>query len=115
MVTGIQLVGIIFGLVLTYFTFLHYKRDEFSLKEFLGWQAIWVCFLAITLFPNTFYSFNSDLGILRPLDLYTILGFIVVMSITFYNYVNVDRLRKQLEKAIRDLALKDFKQDQSKK
>lgn len=110
MVSGIQIVGAIFGLLVSYFTFLHWKRREFTFREFLGWEAIWVGFIAATLFPNSFSIFLGNLGVLRLLDLFSIIGFILVLSITFYTYVGLDRLRKKLEKAIRDLALSGLSQ-----
>ena len=108
MVSGIQVIGAVFGLALSYFTFLHFKRREFTLREFVGWQALWAFFMLVPLFPRAFAIFAGSLGALRPLDLFSVLGFIVVLSISFYTYVNVDRLRRSLEKTIRDLALKDL-------
>ena len=114
MVSGIQIIGIFFGLILTYFTYLHFKREEFSVWEFLGWEVVWVLFILIALFPGKFGQYSGDLGAIRPMDLFTVLGFIVVLSIAFYTYINVDRLRKRLEKAIRDLALQDLKEEKKK-
>jgi hypothetical protein len=115
MVSGIQVLGTLFGLVLSYFTFLNYKRHEFTLREFLCWEALWVCFIAITLFPVRLFALSSELGAIRPLDLFSVFGFFVVLSISFYNYVNIDRLRKQLEKSVRDIALADYRAEGSKK
>ncbi len=108
MVSGIQILGIIFGLVISYFTFLHFKRGQFTLREFIGWEILWVVFMLTTIFVQSFQPFTSDLGAVRLFDLIVALGFIVVLSISFYTYVCVDILRKNLEKAIRDLALDDF-------
>jgi len=114
MVSGIQLLGILFGLVQSYFTFLHFKRREFTIREFIGWEAVWVSFVVITLFPQPFATFAVGFGVIRPLDLFIILGFIVTLSISFYTYVNVDKLRKQFEKAVRDLALIESEVSQKK-
>jgi len=104
--SGLQLIGLIFTFVQAYFTFLHFKRGEFTLRECLGWMSIWLVFGAVTLFPEFFKVVAGNFGALRPLDFFTILGFIVILSISFYTYVSVDRLRKSLEKAVRELALK---------
>jgi len=108
MVSGVQLIGIFFGLITSYFTFLHYKRHEFTVREFIGWEVVWISFVAITLFPQPFANVAPMFGVVRPLDLFIILGFIVVLSISFYTYVNLDRLRKRMEKAVRDLAIQDM-------
>ena len=111
MVSGIQLVGILFSLLASYFSFLNYKRQEFTLRELLGWEIVWVGFLLSTLFPNALNIFLPGFGVLRSFDLLSIIGFILVLSISFYTYINVDRLRKKLEKAIRDLALNHFEEE----
>ncbi|MFA6082423.1 MAG: DUF2304 domain-containing protein [Patescibacteria group bacterium] len=113
MVSGIQIIGVLFGLVLSYFTYLAYKRTQFTIREYLGWQTIWVCFVLVTLYPNMFQVFSSNLGTARAFDLFSVLGFTVVLGISFYTYVNLDRLRKTLEKTIRDLSLREI--DDNKK
>lgn len=115
MVSGIQLVGIIFALIQGYFTFLHYKREEFTIREFIAWEILWISLGYVTIFPRSFELFSGTLGAIRPLDLFSLLGFIVVLSISFYTYVNVDRLRKKLEKTIRDLALSEMDEEKKKK
>ena len=106
--SGIQIIGLIFALGQSYFTFLHFKREEFTLREALGWIVIWLSFAAVTLFPDVFKVVSGNFGALRLLDFFTIIGFIVVLSISFYTYVNLDRLRRKLERAIRELSLKDL-------
>ena len=107
MVSGIQLLGVFFALALSYFTFLNYKRREFTIREFLGWLVVWICFGLVTVFPGKFSILAGNFGAFRTLDLFTVAGFMVVLSISFYTYVHLDRLRKKLEWTIRELALKD--------
>lgn len=114
MVSGIQIIGIIFGLVLAYFSFLHYKRGEFTIREFLGWEGLWVAFILVTVYPSKFLVYSTNLGATRAFDLFSLLGFTVVLTISFYTYVSLDRLRRQLEKAIRDAALSDARHRQAK-
>lgn len=108
MLNGIQIIALFFALFLSYFTFLSFKRHEFTVKEYLAWQLVWIMFAWVTLFPEQFALVAGDFGAVRPLDLFTVLGFIVVLGISFYTYVNVDRLGKKLEKTVRDLAMQDL-------
>lgn len=108
MVSGIQLIGVLFALVQSYFTFLHFKRREFTLRELWGWEILWIGFAAVSLYPDQFKVFAGKFGTFRPLDFFVVVGFIVVLSISFYTYVNLDRLRKKIEKAIREMALSDL-------
>lgn len=114
MVSGIQVIGAIFGLALSYFTFLHYKRDEFTIREFLAWEILWVGFILVTLYPNRIQVFAGSLGAIRGFDLFSLFGFIVVLSISYYTYVSLDRLRKSLEKAIRDIAITEHEHQHKK-
>jgi len=107
MASGIQIIGLLFGLIAGYFTFLNFKRGEFTLRECLGWETVWVAFILATVFPQSFKVFSSSLGAVRALDLFTVFGFIVVLSISFYTYINLDRLRRRVEQVVRDLALQE--------
>jgi hypothetical protein len=110
MVSGIQVIALIFALAQGYFTYVQWKKREFTLREFLAWEAVWITFAITTLFPRQIALLAGDLGTFRPLDFFTILGFMLVLLIAFRTYVEVDRVRKTLEKTIRDLALEDIKE-----
>ncbi len=45
MLLGIQIAGILFALFMLYITFLHRKRDEFTVNEAGFWTLMWVCFI----------------------------------------------------------------------
>ena len=107
-VSGIQILAVLFAVVMSYFSFLSFKRHESTIRELLGWIVVWVLLALVSIFPNRFGSLAGEFGLFRPLDLFTMMGFVVVLSISFYTYINVDRLRKAVEKTIRDLALKDI-------
>lgn len=111
MLNGIQIIATFFGLVWSYFTFLAFKRSELTIREFIGWEILWIGFILVSIFPTEFELFSGSLGAIRPMDLYSVLGFIVVLSISFYTYVNLDRLRKKVEKTIRDLALDEVRKN----
>lgn len=115
MITGVQVMALFAALILSYMSFLQLKRHEFTIREYFGWQVIWICFGAVTLFPESFKVLAGQFGTFRTLDFFTVVGFIVVLSISFYTYVNVDRLRKRLEKAIRELALTTLDEPPAKK
>jgi hypothetical protein len=105
MVSGIQTVGILFSLILSYFTFLNYKRGQFTIREMIGWEVVWIGFALVTLYPNMFTVFSGNLGAARVFDLFSILGFVVVLSISFYSYTSLDHLRKKFESSLRDQSL----------
>ena len=67
---GIQIIGILFGFFMMYYTFLHYKRKEFTVKEYGFWLILWAVFLIVTLFPGLLDPILKSLSISRTLDFF---------------------------------------------
>lgn len=109
MVLGIQVLGIVFGLVLLYFTFLHYKRREFRAGELVFWSAIWVLFVYLVLFPYTLTTVAQSLNLVRVMDLFTIVGIMFLVVLTFYSYMMNVHTRRKLEQVVRALAFRKKK------
>lgn len=109
MIMGIQIIGVIFGLIMGYFVFLHYKRKEFNKFQFLLWEFIWFGFIIVILFPRITGSFIHQLGITRSMDLLTILGFMFLTILTFFNYTVLNKLKRKLEENVREESLKNLK------
>lgn len=115
MLSGLQVVVILFVLIQCYFTYLHFKRREFTLRECVGWLLIWLAFGAVALWPEFFQVVSTQFGAIRSLDFFTIVGFVIVLTISFYTYVQVDRLRKRFERIVRELSLQDLDEAFQKK
>jgi hypothetical protein len=108
MILGVQILGIIFGLFMAYFSFLHYKRQEFKILQFLFWEIVWFCFILVVIFPKITNGLIHKLGINRTMDLLTILGFMLLTFLTFYNYAALHKFKRKLEEKVREDALKDL-------
>ena len=80
MVLGIQIAGILFGLFMIYYSFLNYKRKEFTSKEIFFWSVVWVLFVVVALFPNILDPIVKIGGFLRALDLLIISGFLFLRA-----------------------------------
>lgn len=106
MITGVQIVGIIFGLLMAYFTFLHRKRREFSRTEAIAWLVLWAGLIVLMIIPNALNIFTERLGIVRAFDLFAVVGFIIILSLSYHNYVMIGKLKKKLEENVRGDALK---------
>jgi len=105
MVLGVQIIGIFFGLAMVYLTFLHRKRNEFSLKEFIAWGAAWIVFLFLTLFPKSIDLIVVKVGFARTLDAYIVMGFIFLIGMMFYIYSIVRINQNRIEEVVRKIAL----------
>lgn len=104
---AIQIIAIIFVLWMTYFSFLHYRRREFSLWEFSFWQVIWIGLAIVVLFPGPTEFLIEKLRFNRAFDLLTAGGILILFGATFRNYVIVRRTDKRLEELTRKIALRD--------
>ncbi len=106
MVLGIQILGVVFGIFLMYFTFLHYKRREFRAGELIFWSFIWALFVFLVLFPYTLSFVAQSLRLVRIMDLFTIAGIMFLVVLTFYSYMMNVHTRRKLEQIVRALALR---------
>jgi hypothetical protein len=102
---GIQILAILFVLWMTYFSFLHYRRKEFSFWEFTFWQTAWIGLAVVVIFPKTTGFITRTFGFYRALDFLTVGAIVILLGVTFRNYVLLRRLERQLQEAVRKIAL----------
>ena len=105
-ILGIQILGLLFGFFMMYYTFLHYKRREFTIKEYSFWFIFWGIFVIVTLFPQILDPVLATLNIVRALDFFIIAGFLFLVFVIFYTYIVVRKNQRKLEEIIRKMALK---------
>ncbi|MBI2650110.1 DUF2304 domain-containing protein [Candidatus Woesearchaeota archaeon] len=106
MVLGIQIAGILFGLFMIYYSFLNYKRKEFTAKEFGFWILLWIIFIIVTLFPVVLDPIIKPLGFFRAFDFLIMSGFIFIIAVIFYTYTITRKNQKQIETIVREIAIK---------
>ncbi len=106
MVLGIQVAGAMFAAFMMYYTFLQYKKKEFSSNEYLFWAVLWVLFFGVSLFPNLLDPIVTTLSFARTFDLLITVGCLFIIGLTFYTYTIVNRSRKQVEEVVREVAMR---------
>ena len=109
MAIGIQIAGFLFGLFMIYYSFLNYKRKEFTVREFGFWVLIWILLIIAALFPYALEPIVKTFGFLRALDLLVISGFLFLILAIFYTYTVTRKTQRQLEAIVRELAIKKKK------
>jgi hypothetical protein len=105
--SGIQIIGILFGIFMLYLTFLYYKRRDFYARDFAIWFIIWGGFLAVISFPDLFRLFLQPLYVYRLMDLITIVAFIVMFLVLFVSYRTSKQNEKRLKEIVRKLAIRE--------
>ncbi len=109
MVLGIQIAGFLFGLFFLYYTFINYKRKEFTAKEFALWVIIYVAVIIISFFPSLLDPIVKYGGFFRALDVLIVSGFLFLIAAIFYTYIITRKNQKQLETIVREMAMKSRK------
>jgi hypothetical protein len=105
MMTGIQLISILFCFLMLYVTFLHVKKRQLHTIEGLLFGLVWVVAIIITILPKTVSYVLETFRIYRLLDLATIGGFMLLIGLSFSNYLTIKELKKKVETLTRELAL----------
>lgn len=104
---AVQIIALLFVLWMTYFSFLHFRRKEFSFWEFSFWQVIWLGLAGVVLFPGPTAAIIEKLHFTRAFDLLTAGGILILFGATFRNYVLLRRNDRRLEDLTRTIALKE--------
>ena len=101
----IQLLGLLFGLLMLYFTFLHYKRNEFKIETFLFWALLWVVYILMVIYPTSLDFFVEQLKFGRRLDFFVVFGFLFIVALVYYNYLSIHKTKRRMEIMTRKIAL----------
>lgn len=103
---GIQVVGILFGLFMIYYSFLNYKKKQFGKAEFGLWLVLWIFFIYVALWPHSIdFVVENIASMQRPLDFFIVMGFIFLIALSFYNYSNNKKNSKMIEKIVAETAM----------
>ena len=100
MLIWLQIVGIVFALIMGYVTFYNYRRKEIRFSDLLVWGPIWLVFLYILV--QTFNVSNA-------VELFTIAGFMFMVTIVFYLFKLVRQQQRKLKRIVKFIALKKIK------
>lgn len=105
---GIQILAIIFALWMIYFSFLHFRRREFKILEFLFWQILWLGLIGVVIYPESVDFILRTFSISRTFDLVVIVGIIVLFGVSFRSYVIIRRLERKVEDFVRKESQRDL-------
>lgn len=103
----IQLLGIIFGLFMLYFTFLKFKRKEINSLERWLWSLGWLMLIILAVTPYILDPIIGTLKFYRRLDFFVVLGFFILLGLGFYNYSTTKKMEKKLETFVRKEAINE--------
>ena len=105
MISIIQILSVIFGILMLYVARIHRKKGVLDRNEVFFWNTLWLGFIYVAFFPQTFRGLIQKLQIARVFDLLVIVAFMIITFITFQNRITIKNLGKKLEEIIRKRAL----------
>lgn len=109
MVSIVQIIGVLVGLAFIYLDYVKFKRKDFDTIDFSIWFGIGMAVILAAIFPHYINRFVGEIGFLRALDMFTILGFIIVLGILFIMYGRVKETNKKVEEFVRKESLEKIK------
>lgn len=113
MITGLQITGVLFALMMIYFAILHYKKNNLNGVEIVSWISIWILVILIMLFPEIVRIYASSFAISRLLDLLIGGAFIILFIMVSSAYVKVNKIEKKMDDLVRKIAL-EYKSKKNK-
>jgi hypothetical protein len=102
----LQVLSVLFALAMVYWTWTSYRRRTIRLGELTLWIAVWTAFVLAVLLPQSVSVFVQRLRVNRVMDLFMILGFMLVWVVLFLNHLELRRMQKRLQDLVRELALR---------
>lgn len=103
MLLTIQIIGIIFGVGMLYLTYIYLKRREFSVGDTVFWLIVWGGFVLLIIFSSSANIILESLRIHRAMDLFMMLGFLIMSIVIFHLYATSRRLSKKIEILVRKM------------
>lgn len=114
MIGFLQLVGVLFGLLMAYLTFVAFKKKQLSRPDFVFWELIWLAVIAIAFFSTFAFTeseiFVKTIGAVRLLDFLTVAGFVVLFLVAFFTFKSVRQTQAKVEQIVEAVALKGLKE-----
>jgi len=87
MAIGIQLVGIVLGIIIIYEARLLFKKGQFSRRDWLIWGVLGALMLVFSAFPTLSIYFTRLTSLQRGLDAFIALALFGVYALVFQVYV----------------------------
>ena len=94
---GVELLGLVFGVVMMYLTYLAFRKKDFVFGDFLLWFLVWLGFSLAVIFPWTLKGFMETFGVVSVVQVFSILGMMFIFVVVFYLYKTVRKSQKKLE------------------
>lgn len=115
MITFIQIFAVIFFLFALSRAILRFRDKSINVKELIFWCVVWVGAIVVAITPQVTVIFARLAGIGKGIDILLYVGFIVLFYLVFRLYVKLENLRKELTNLVREISIKEGKENKKRK
>ena len=103
--SGLQLVVIVFGIGMAFWTYRAFRRRDLLGIETAVWIVVWLGLIFVSAFPDLLRSVVGPLKVARLLDLVMIVAILLLSTLVFVLNGRVRRLERRMVDLVRRLAL----------
>ncbi len=87
-----------------------YKKGDITLGMMFIWLLVWIVGVVVVLTPNSTFYAARFLGVTRGADAVVYSALAVLFFVVFRMLVSVEKLKREVTKLTRELALRDKKE-----
>ena len=102
----LSIISIIFALLMIYITKINLKKKNLSNLDFIIWNIVWVIIIFLSIRPKFIDEYIIDKYNLDIFYISTIIGFLMLIIIYFFNFIKIKILEKKINTLIRAESLK---------
>ena len=103
----IKIIIIAFILFVLYKTFLRFKQEDITIREFVIWTILWALVIVATLVPQQTDQIAQFVGVERGADLLVYLSIIVLFFAVFKIIVKQEKISRNITEIVRNTAIKN--------
>ena len=82
---------------MVYLTYLEYRRKRISKPALIFWMIVWIGGVILIIAHQQINTILPTLNIIRAMDLYMILAFMLLFAVIFYLFQIIKNTEKRLE------------------
>ncbi len=101
----LQVIGVLFSVLMIFFTYYTYKRKDFSRADAVTWFAIWLWFFIATAFSSFVDRLLAPLKLLSLFDLLLVSGVGILLVLVVALNKRLAKAENKIEVVVRKIAM----------
>lgn len=107
-----QIVAIVIIALIIWRVARRFYRKEITAKSFIVWLVFWLVALVVVIFLRQIDFLAARIGIIASgIELVVYLAVVIAFYLIFRIFVRIDKMEKNITKAVRAMAIKEAEDD----